>query len=129
MDHPTATTTCFAFVCNSNEKIIRRVRLFCQVFPFSKLDDQQILTRAIEVCEKEKIVIDQIKLEKIAKASQGDMRQALDKLQATFSVTETNNPAIKPSYEKFRVSFATKLCMKIELLFYYCSSIHFRALN
>lgn len=76
-------TTRFALACNRSDKIIEPIQSRCAMLRFSKLSDEQILAKAIEVCQIEKLAYDKEGLEAIVFTAQGDMRQALNNLQST----------------------------------------------
>ncbi|CBY20856.1 unnamed protein product [Oikopleura dioica] len=78
-------TTRFALACNNSEKIIEPIQSRCAVLRFSKLSDVQVLARITEVIKHENVDYDQKGLEAILFTAQGDMRQALNNLQATHS--------------------------------------------
>ena len=48
-------TTRFALACNSSEKIIEPIQSRCAVIRYYKLTDPQLLSKVLEVCEKEKV--------------------------------------------------------------------------
>ncbi|XP_076107568.1 replication factor C subunit 2-like [Mytilus galloprovincialis] len=77
-------TTRFALACNASDKIIEPIQSRCAVLRYSKLTDQQVLKRLLEVCEEEKVSYTDDGLEAIVFTAQGDMRQALNNLQSTF---------------------------------------------
>lgn len=77
-------TTRFALACNASDKIIEPIQSRCAVLRYSKLTDQQVLKRLLEVCESEKVSYTDDGLEAIVFTAQGDMRQALNNLQSTF---------------------------------------------
>ncbi|XP_062503553.1 replication factor C subunit 2-like [Corticium candelabrum] len=76
-------STRFALACNQSEKIIEAIQSRCAVLRYSRLSDGQILTRLLEVCEKENVVKTDDGLEAIIFTAQGDMRQAINNLQST----------------------------------------------
>lgn len=78
-------TTRFALACNASDKIIEPIQSRCAVLRYSKLSDSQLLKRLLEICEAEGITYDDEGLEAIIYTSQGDMRQAVNNLQSTFS--------------------------------------------
>lgn len=78
-------TTRFALACNASDKIIEPIQSRCAVLRYSKLTDSQLLKRLLEICEAESITYDDNGLEAIIYTSQGDMRQAVNNLQSTFS--------------------------------------------
>ncbi|KAF6357487.1 replication factor C subunit 2 [Rhinolophus ferrumequinum] len=78
-------TTRFALACNASDKIIEPIQSRCAVLRYTKLTDAQILARLMSVIEKEKVQYTDDGLEAIIFTAQGDMRQALNNLQSTFS--------------------------------------------
>ncbi|XP_051537454.1 replication factor C subunit 2 isoform X1 [Myxocyprinus asiaticus] len=78
-------TTRFALACNASDKIIEPIQSRCAVLRYSKLRDEQIMMRLMEVVEKENLHVTNDGLEAIIFTSQGDMRQALNNLQSTNS--------------------------------------------
>uniref|UniRef100_A0A8C9CSK2 Replication factor C subunit 2 n=1 Tax=Phocoena sinus TaxID=42100 RepID=A0A8C9CSK2_PHOSS len=78
-------TTRFALACNASDKIIEPIQSRCAVLRYTKLTDAQILARLLCVIEKEKVQYTDDGLEAILFTAQGDMRQALNNLQSTFS--------------------------------------------
>lgn len=78
-----SNTTRFALACNYSEKIIEPIQSRCAMLRYSKLTDAQVLKRVLQVCEKENVDYTKDGLEAIVFTAQGDMRQALNNLQAT----------------------------------------------
>ncbi|XP_029410898.1 replication factor C subunit 2 isoform X2 [Nannospalax galili] len=78
-------TTRFALACNASDKIIEPIQSRCAVLRYTKLTDAQVLTRLMNVIEKEEVPYTDDGLEAIIFTAQGDMRQALNNLQSTFS--------------------------------------------
>ena len=78
-------TTRFALACNDSAKIIEPIQSRCAIMRFTRLSEAEILTRLLQVVEKEKIEYDQKGLEAIVYLSDGDMRGALNNLQATVA--------------------------------------------
>lgn len=78
-----SNTTRFALACNYSEKIIEPIQSRCAMLRYSKLTDAQVLKRIIQICEKEHVEYTKDGLEAIVFTAQGDMRQALNNLQAT----------------------------------------------
>lgn len=117
--------TRFALACNTSEKIIPPIQSRCAVIRFGKLTDSQLLTKLLYVCDKEnvlqlgwiffhvfspssatlKITYTDGGLEAVIFTAQGDMRQALNNLQATFygyeTVTEDNVFKVTPLLSAF----------------------------
>jgi len=80
-----SNTTRFALACNTSSKIIEPIQSRCAIVRFSRLSDQEILGRLMIVVAAEKIPYVPDGLEAIIFTADGDMRQALNNLQATFS--------------------------------------------
>ncbi|KAK3524353.1 hypothetical protein QTP70_028041 [Hemibagrus guttatus] len=78
-------TTRFALACNASDKIIEPIQSRCAVLRYSKLRDEQIMMRLMEVVEKENLHTTNDGLEAVIFTAQGDMRQALNNLQSTQS--------------------------------------------
>ncbi|CAM9340515.1 unnamed protein product [Chrysoparadoxa australica] len=78
-------TTRFAMACNNSNKIIEPIQSRCAVLRFTRLSDVEILKRLQEVCTAEKVGWDDKGLEAIIFTAEGDMRNALNNLQSTFS--------------------------------------------
>ncbi|XP_076801519.1 replication factor C subunit 2-like [Clavelina lepadiformis] len=77
-------TTRFALACNQSDKIIEPIQSRCAILRYSKLTDAQILSRIMEVIDKENVRYTDDGLEAIIFTAQGDMRQALNNLQSTY---------------------------------------------
>ncbi|XP_027718306.1 replication factor C subunit 2 isoform X2 [Vombatus ursinus] len=78
-------TTRFALACNASDKIIEPIQSRCAVLRYTKLTDAQVLARLMTVIEKERVEYTDDGLEAIIFTAQGDMRQALNNLQSTYS--------------------------------------------
>lgn len=51
-----SNTTRFALACNQSNKIIEPIQSRCAILRYSKLRDEQVLKRLLELCEAEKVV-------------------------------------------------------------------------
>lgn len=80
-----SSTTRFALACNVSTKIIEPIQSRGAILRYSRLTDEQILIRLRHVCEKEKVSYADDGLEAIIFTAEGDMRHALNNLQATYS--------------------------------------------
>ncbi|KAI6652546.1 Replication factor C subunit 2 [Oopsacas minuta] len=78
-------TTRFALACNDSEKIIEAIQSRCAVLRYSRLSDAEILSRLLEICNKEKVSKTDEGLEAIVFTAQGDMRQGINNLQSTHT--------------------------------------------
>jgi replication factor C subunit 2/4 len=80
-------TTRFALACNLSEKIIEPIQSRCAVLRYSKLTEQQVTKRLLDVLQMEKAAFNESGLEALVFTAEGDMRQALNNAQATCACT------------------------------------------
>ncbi|EFA78355.1 replication factor C subunit [Heterostelium album PN500] len=80
-----SSTTRFALACNQSSKIIEPIQSRCAVLRYTRLTDAQVLKRLREVIEAEKVPYTDDGLEALIFTAEGDMRQALNNLQSTFT--------------------------------------------
>jgi len=81
-----SNTTRFALACNVSSKIIEPIQSRCAILRYTKLNQKQILTRVQEILQLEKINSYTSKgLEAIIFIADGDMRNAINSMQATYS--------------------------------------------
>lgn len=80
-----SATTRFALACNQSSKIIEPIQSRCAIVRFMKLSNEDVLKRAKWVAEQEGVAYDPSGLEAITFTADGDMRQALNNLQATVA--------------------------------------------
>lgn len=78
-----SSSTRFALAANDSERIIEPIQSRCALLRYSKLTDAQILAKVIQVCEAEKLTYTNDGLSAIVYTAQGDLRAALNNLQAT----------------------------------------------
>ncbi|KJE95487.1 DNA replication factor C subunit Rfc4 [Capsaspora owczarzaki ATCC 30864] len=80
-----SATTRFALACNMSDKIIEPIQSRCAILRYTRLTDEQILKRLLEICDAEKVPRTEEGLTALIFTAQGDMRQAVNNLQSTFS--------------------------------------------
>lgn len=97
-----SNTTRFCLACNMSNKIIEPIQSRCAILRYAKLRDTEILKRLLEICQMEKVRLvfrynglgfiheNQVEynddgLTALIFTSEGDMRQAINNLQSTFS--------------------------------------------
>lgn len=80
-----SSSTRFALACNTSSKIIEPIQSRCAILRYTRLSDGQILSRLHEICNLENVSFTPEGLEAIIFTSDGDMRQAINNLQATVS--------------------------------------------
>ena len=80
-----ASTTRFALACNQSNKIIEAIQSRCAILRYSRLTDQQLLTRLLQICQAENVSHTEDGLAALIFSAEGDMRQAINNLQSTVS--------------------------------------------
>ncbi|MDY6775613.1 MAG: replication factor C small subunit [Halobacteria archaeon] len=84
------TNTCrFILSCNYSSNIIDPIQSRCAVFRFSPLDDDAVAERMSYIADEEDVDVTDDGLDALAFVSQGDMRRAVNALQAASSLGET----------------------------------------
>lgn len=79
-------TTRFILSCNYSSRIIEPIQSRCIVFRFRPLQAREIEERLKQIAEKESIKLDGKALEAIVYVSNGDMRKAVNVLQASSAL-------------------------------------------
>lgn len=80
-----SNTTRFALACNMSNKIIEPIQSRCAILRYSKLNDAEVLKRLKEICDMESIKYNDEGLAALIFTAEGDMRQAINNLQSTWS--------------------------------------------
>ena len=75
-----SNTTRFALACNESSKIIDPIQSRCAIVRFSKLNDEEVMKRLVEVMDFEKIPYEPEGLEALIFTAEGDMRYGLNNL-------------------------------------------------
>ena len=89
-----SSTTRFAIACNDSSKIIEPIQSRCAIVRFTKLNDEEVLERLKVVLEAEAINYTNDGIEALIFTADGDMRYALNNLQATnagFTLVNKDN--------------------------------------
>ncbi|CAI5756312.1 unnamed protein product [Candida verbasci] len=86
-----SNTTRFCFACNQSSKIIEPLQSRCAILKYNKLNDEEILSRLLEIIEKENVKYNTEGLQALIFTSEGDMRQAINNLQSTVAGFEFVN--------------------------------------
>ena len=81
--------TRFILSCNYSSQIIDPIQSRCAVFRFSPLSDEAVETAVRRIAENEGIEVTQDGIDAIAYAADGDMRKAINALQAAAVMGET----------------------------------------
>ena len=80
-----APTTRFCFACNQSNKIIEPIQSRCAILRFGRVSDEEVLRRLLEICEAEKVQYSDEGLAAVVFTAEGDMRQAINNLQSTWT--------------------------------------------
>jgi len=80
-----SNSTRFALACNISTKLIEPIQSRAAILRYSRLSDEHILARLRHVCQEESVSYSLDGLEAIIFTAEGDMRNALNNLQATHS--------------------------------------------
>ena len=92
------TKTCrFILSCNYSSKIIDPIQSRCATFKFTTVSEENIIDRLEMISKKEKIKTDKNGLKAIYDYSQGDLRHAINLMQATASLGEITEETVKSS--------------------------------
>jgi replication factor C subunit 2/4 len=78
-----SSSTRFALACNDSSKLIEPIQSRCAIVRFTKLSDVEVLKRLQHVIKIEDLVPTQEGIEALIFTAEGDMRYALNNLQAT----------------------------------------------
>jgi len=78
-------TTRFALACNTSSKIIEPIQSRCAILRYTRLSEEQLTERIMHTIESEKVAYDPLGVEALLFTAEGDMRQALNSLQACHS--------------------------------------------
>jgi len=77
----------FILICNYSSKIIPPIQSRCAIFRFKGLESKDVTSRLSQVAEAKKLTINDKALKALYESSEGDMRQAINALQASASIT------------------------------------------
>lgn len=109
-----SSTTRFAFACNQSNKIIEPIQSRCAILRYARLTDAQVVKRLNQVCEAEKVELSEDGLAALVFSAEGDMRQAINNLQSTWSgfgfVSGDNVFRVVDSPHPIKVQAMVKAC-------------------
>lgn len=83
-----SNTTRFCLACNISTKIIEAIQSRAAILRYSRLSNEQVLECMLKVCQAEKVAYTNDGLEAILFTAEGDMRHALNTLQASYYLTK-----------------------------------------
>lgn len=84
-----SNTTRFCLACNISTKIIEAIQSRAAILRFSKLSHEEVLENLLRVCKQEQVAYTDEGLQAILFTAEGDMRHALNTLQASVHLTKT----------------------------------------
>lgn len=106
--------TRFILIANYSSSIIEPIQSRCAIFRFIRLEKDVVLSYLKSICERERVKFDIKALELIFELSKGDIRQAINQLQATASLGEINVPNVE---SVFGVTKRAKVTDLVKLAF------------
>jgi len=83
----------FILIANNVSKIIEPIQSRCAAFKFTTVSEDDVIARLEEIAKKEKVKTDKKGLKEIYEYTEGDLRHAINLMQATASlggITEEN---------------------------------------
>jgi len=87
----------FILIANNISKIIDPIQSRCAIFKFSTIPEKDVVLYLKEISKKEKIKFDENGLGAIYEYSEGDLRHAINLLQATASLGDITEANVKAS--------------------------------
>ena len=87
----------FIFIANNISKIIDPIQSRCATFKFTTIPEEDVISRLGEIAKKEKVKADKKGLKAIYDYSEGDLRHAINLMQATASLGEISEDNVKSS--------------------------------
>ena len=85
----------FILIANNISKIIEPIQSRCAVFKFTRISEKEIITHLKEIAKKEKLKADDEGLKAIFDYSEGDMRHAINLMQAAASLGSITEESVK----------------------------------
>lgn len=86
----TSRFTRFVLICNYSSGIIEPIQSRCAIFRFSRLAEKDVFSYLASICKKEKTKYEDDALSKIFELTGGDMRHAINLLQACSVIGEVS---------------------------------------
>ena len=110
----TAKICRFIFIANNISKIIDPIQSRCATFKFTSVPEEDIISRLEMIAKKEKVKTDKKGLKAIYDYSEGDLRHAINIMQATASLGDITEEHVKSSAGLTKTSDVDKV-LKIAL--------------
>jgi replication factor C subunit 2/4 len=89
-----SSTTRFCLACNVSTKIIEAIQSRAAILRYSRLSNEEVLQCLLNVCQAEKVPYTNDGLEAILFTAEGDMRNALNSLQASFYLANSSGGSV-----------------------------------
>jgi replication factor C small subunit len=93
----TAKICRFILIANNISKIIDPIQSRCATFKFTSVPEEDVIKRLEEIAKKEKVKADKKGLKAIYDYSEGDLRHAINLMQATASLGAISEENVKAS--------------------------------
>ncbi|MEK0340039.1 MAG: AAA family ATPase, partial [Nitrosopumilus sp.] len=93
----TAKICRFILIANNVSKIIEPIQSRCAAFKFTTIAEEDVIARLEEIAKKEKVKTDKKGLKAIYDYTEGDLRHAINLMQATASLGGINEENVKIS--------------------------------
>ena len=93
----TAKICRFILIANNISKIIDPIQSRCATFKFTSVPEEDAIARLEEIAKKEKVKVDKKGLKEIYDYSEGDLRHAINLMQATASLGGVTQENVKAS--------------------------------
>lgn len=87
----------FILIANNVSKIIEPIQSRCAAFKFTSISEEDIITRLEEIAKNEKVKTDKRGLKAIYEYTEGDLRHAINLMQATASLGGITDKNVKVS--------------------------------
>ena len=87
----------FILIANNVSKIIQPIQSRCAAFKFTSISEEDIIARLEEIAKKEKVKTDKNGLKAIYEYTEGDLRHAINLMQATASLGGITDKNVKVS--------------------------------
>ena len=87
----------FILIANNVSKIIQPIQSRCAAFKFTSVSEEGIIARLEEIAKKEKVKTDKNGLKAIYEYTEGDLRHAINLMQATASLGGITDKNVKVS--------------------------------
>jgi replication factor C small subunit len=110
----TAKICRFILIANNISKIIEPIQSRCATFKFTTVPEEDVITRLEEIAKKEKVKTDKKGLKEIYEYTEGDLRHAINLMQATASLGGITEENVKASAGLTKTSDVDKV-LKIAL--------------